>query len=315
MNAPTSTRRGSARAPWCDMLAPGSRIWTGRTRTMTRPTRVPADDPAGTVGQMADGRLVYTRADLATRFGLGSSTLQRWYRDRDHNGHPAAVATIGRSLAWDAQAWQAWYEQMRGTDDLVSLDGIAARHGFSRATAARLWDERADNAHPAWAKRVGHTLYWRAGEYDTWYAAYRAAQAPSVEPGGDPQERITLADAARMLGMQPSSITQYPNRPPIGWPEPVEVEQLPSGRLRRWYTRAQIRRYAEDRRVGGGRPPGPAVARRWPYDGDARLDVARQALHDTPAEQHSGLAARLAADHGGTAGTWANILTIARRHR
>jgi predicted DNA-binding transcriptional regulator AlpA len=266
------------------------------------------------LGQIVDGRRVYTRAELAAVHGLGRSTLERWYRDRAETGHPEAVATLGRALVWDAQAWQAWYDRIRETDDLVSLDDIAAQHGFSRATAARLWDQRAHNGHPAWAKRVGRVLYWRAGEYDTWYETYRAAQAPSVDRGGDPQERITLAEAARMLGMLPSSITQYPTRPPVGWPEPVEVEQLPSGRLRRWYTRAQIQRYVDERRVGGGRPPGAQVQRRFPYDGDARLDVARQALQASSPGQQSGLAARLAAEHGGTPGTWANIVTVARRH-
>lgn len=280
-------------------------------------TRSPGDGqtPTGTgTGQLVDGRRVYTRSELTALHGLGRSTLERWYRDRAETGHPEAVATIGRALVWDAEAWQAWYDRTRETDDLVSLDDIAARHGFSRATAARLWDQRATNGHPAWAKRAGRVLYWRASEYDSWYADYRRASGPKVRRGGDPDERVTLAGAARILGMDPTSITMYPQRPPQGWPEPVEVEQLPSGRLRRWYTRAQIQRYADERRVGGGRPAGPRVQRRFPYDGDARLDVARRALQVTPPDQQSGLAARLAAEHGGTPGTWANILTVARRH-
>lgn len=265
-------------------------------------------------GQIVDGRRVYARSELAALHGLGRSTLERWYRDRAETGHPEAVATLGRALVWDAEAWQAWYDRIRETDDLVSLDDIAARHRFSRATAARLWDQRADNGHPAWAKRVGRVLYWRAAEYDAWYADYRRARGPQVRGGGDPDERVTLAQAARILGMDPTSITMYPKRPPEGWPEPVEVEQLPSGRLRRWYTRGQILRYARERRVGGGRPSGPRVERRFPYDGDARLDIARRALRGTASGEQAGLAARLAAENGGTAGTWATILTVARQH-
>lgn len=71
---------------------------------------------------------------------------------------------------------------------------------------------------------------------------------------------------------------------------------------------------ARERRVGGGRPSGPRVERRFPYDGDARLDIARQALQATASGEQAGMAARLAAESGGTAGTWANILTVARQH-
>ena len=277
------------------------------------PTPTAAQRP-GPAGDKLNGRRVYTRADLMNRRGLGRATLERWYRDRADTGHPEPVATIGPALVWDAEAWDTWYAAMQDTDGLLDLDAIAARHRISRATAVRLWQDRDRNAHPTWVKRVGRTLFWRASDYDTWYGAYRSGLARPVAGSGRPGERVTLAEAARILGMAPTSITRYPRRPPQGWPEPVETEQLPSGRLRRWYARTDIERYARTLRTGGGHPPGPPAGRRWPYEGDPRLDVARQALHATPPAQHAGLAAQLAARHGGTPGTWSHILTAARQH-
>jgi hypothetical protein len=126
-----------------------------------------------------------------------------------------------------------------------------------------------------------------------------------------------------VLGKEPTSITMYPKRPPVGWPAPVEEETLPSGRTRRRYRRADIWAYADRHRPGahpgGGRPTGTSSkkagpARRWPYDGDPRIDIARTALRETSPEEVPRLAARLAAEHGDTPGTWAHILTAARQH-
>jgi hypothetical protein len=134
-------------------------------------------------------------------------------------------------------------------------------------------------------------------------------------------DELTAAELGRVLGLAPNSITVYVKRPPVGWPEPVIDEVLPgSGRHRRRYLRRQAWEYAEQhlgqrRHSGGGRPAGSTNgARRYPYDGDPRLDIARAALADTPTEDQGVLPTQLAGQHGSTPGTWAGILSSARQN-
>lgn len=64
---------------------------------------------------------------------------------------------------------------------------------------------------------------------------------------------------------------------------------------------------------GGHKPVGSKKgARAYPYQGDPRLQQARDALAETPEARRSELPRRLAEEHGGTPGTWSHILTTAR---
>ncbi|MEU5877373.1 hypothetical protein [Spirillospora sp. NPDC047279] len=189
-----------------------------------------------------DGRRVYTRADLMETHGVGRSTLEKWYRERSANGHPEPAGTVGGQLAWDADAWDRWHTA-RATPaapppGLVTRDDLTARHGISRHTLKKLWSERADNGHPAPAHQSGRTLYWNESEWLTWYEAHGSA-APEVSP----DDLVTLAEAARILGLAQSSATVYAKRPPAGWPQPAEEEPLGGGRVRRLYRRRDIETY------------------------------------------------------------------------
>jgi predicted DNA-binding transcriptional regulator AlpA len=190
---------------------------------------------------MDAGRLV-TRAELMEEYGLGRSTLEKWYRERAANGHPAAVGTVGRELAWNAGEWRAWYDS-RGArpQDEATRDELAGRHGLSRHMMKKLWSERATNGHPEPVRRSGKALYWSAREWDAWYAALQDDTAPQDD------ELITLAEAGRLLGLAPSSVTVYAGRPPAGWPEPVAEQPLGGGRVRRLYRRSDITAYAASR--------------------------------------------------------------------
>ncbi|MFB4306084.1 hypothetical protein [Actinomadura sp. GTD37] len=189
-----------------------------------------------------DGRRVYTRADLMAEHGIGRSTLEKWYRERASNGHPEPAGTVGSQLVWDAGAWDAWYAA-RGSravpPGLVTRDELAARHGVSRHRLKQLWADRAANGHPGVAHREGKALYW---DEDAWTAWYRALEERPPEEG--PDDLVTLADAARILGLAQTSVTVYPRRPPAGWPEPARVEPLGGGRVRRLYRRRDILAYA-----------------------------------------------------------------------
>ncbi|MFI0353826.1 hypothetical protein [Actinomadura sp. 9N407] len=201
-----------------------------------------------------DGRRAYTRADLMDAYGLGLSTLEKWFRERARNGHPEPAGTVGSQLAWDAEAWDRWYAARRTAPGvppgLATRDELAAEHGLTRHAMKTLWAERAGNGHPEVAHRAGKSLYWDRAEWAAWYAAYEKDQGSAREGEGDPEELITLADAARVLGLAQTSVTVYPKRPPAGWPEPARTEPLGGGRVRRLYRRGDILDYARLRTEG-----------------------------------------------------------------
>ncbi|MBW8487542.1 hypothetical protein [Actinomadura parmotrematis] len=188
-----------------------------------------------------DGRRVYTRAELMEAHGLGRSTLEKWYRERAANGHPEAAGTVGSQLVWDAAEWDGWHAG-RGAADvppgLASRDDLAARHGVGRHRLKALWADRASNGHPEPARRHGRALYWDEVAWLTWYEALPA-------PEEAPDDLVTLAEAARILGLAQSSVTVYVKRPPAGWPEPALEEPLGGGRVRRFYRRADVLKYKD----------------------------------------------------------------------
>ncbi|MFD0901452.1 hypothetical protein [Actinomadura sediminis] len=188
------------------------------------------------------GRRVRTRNEIMDVHGLGRSTLEKWYRERASNGHPEPVGKVGSQLAWDADAWDRWYatrEAPAVPPGLVARDDLAARHGLSRHRLKQLWADRASNGHPEPAHRSGKAMYWDEAEWTAWYAAL--AERPPAE---SPDDLVTLAEAARILGLAPSSVTVYAKRPPAGWPEPARVESLGGGRVRRLYRRRDVESYA-----------------------------------------------------------------------
>ncbi|WP_246053319.1 helix-turn-helix transcriptional regulator [Actinocorallia herbida] len=188
-----------------------------------------------------------TRADLMARYGVGRSTLEKWFRERAENGHPEPDGAGGRTLTWDADAWHAWYTAREASpaapEGLLSREGLAARHGLSKHALKELWAARETNGHPQPALVKGKALYW---DGDAWAAWYRALP---TGPEPDPDALVTLAEAGRLLGLSPGSVTVYASRPPKGWPAPVEEVALGGGRVRRLYRRDDVLSYrrAQDR--------------------------------------------------------------------
>lgn len=181
-----------------------------------------------------------TRAELMARYGLGRSTLEKWFRERASGGHPEPDGRRGQQLTWDADAWHAWYasrtEAAPVPSGLATRDQLAEAHGLSRHALKELWAARASNGHPEPAHRHGKALYWDAEEWAAWYR-----DLPSRAPE---KELVTLAEAGRLLGLAPGTVTVYASRPPKGWPEPVEEVPLGGGRVRRLYQRSDVMAYA-----------------------------------------------------------------------
>ncbi|MEO3785420.1 hypothetical protein ABGB12_18980 [Actinocorallia sp. B10E7] len=184
-----------------------------------------------------------TRADLMARYDLGRSTLEKWFRERASNGHPEPDGRCGQQLTWDADEWSAWYASREtaspAPSGLATRDQLAEAHGLSKHALKDLWAARASNGHPEPAHRHGKALYWDAEEWASWYQGFSRARDRAPE-----KELVTLAEAGRLLGLAPSTVTVYASRPPKGWPEPVEEVPLGGGRTRRLYRRADILAYA-----------------------------------------------------------------------
>jgi len=258
-----------------------------------------------------------THRDLAAEHGVPVKTLKNWWLNRAETGHPASRGKVGQSLAWNAEEWAHWYRDYTTvtTDDL-SRDELAERSGVPAGTLATLWQERKSNGHPPALRKAGRLLRWHGPTWLAWYEEQvRSDQPRPPDRSGDPDDLITLAEAARVMGMNPTSITMYPQRPPKGWPPPRYCEDHAGGTPRRRYLRRDIWEYDRIRRRGynGGRPEGAlADGRAHKFEGDPRLDIARAALRDHPAATGLTLASRLAHAHGGAPGTWTQILTVAR---
>jgi len=190
-----------------------------------------------------DGRRVQTRSELMETYDLGRSTLEKWFRERSQNGHPEPAGTIGNQLAWDAEEWARWYKTRDATPPaLATRDDLMAKHNLSRHTLKKLWAERETNGHPPVAHQSGKSLYWNESDWTAWYKTHTQAT-----PTESPDDLVTLAEAARILGLAQSSATVYAKRPPAGWPEPAEEVPLAGGRVRRLYRRSDIDAYANRR--------------------------------------------------------------------
>ncbi|MCD0450537.1 hypothetical protein LO762_15255 [Actinocorallia sp. API 0066] len=199
-----------------------------------------------------------TRADLMARYGLGRSTLEKWFRERAANGHPEPDGSLGNRLTWDADVWHAWYTAREAApavpEGLLSRDGLAGRHGLSRHALKELWADREANGHPEPALVQGKALYWDAQEWASWHSALLLSSAASGKGTASDADLITLAEAGRLLGLASGSVTVYASRPPKGWPSPVTEEPLRGGRTRRLYRRGDVLAYRDaKRRDPGGR--------------------------------------------------------------
>jgi predicted DNA-binding transcriptional regulator AlpA len=133
---------------------------------------------------MHDGRPVIDRAELVRRLGLGRSTAEAWYRDRERNGHPAPVLTVGRRLFFDEADLLARAHRRVEPGDRIARDGrtlvnrveVGRLTGLSQPALHALYARRATSGHPEPAYRDGRRLYFDEAEVVAWDQARRAAK-------------------------------------------------------------------------------------------------------------------------------------------
>ncbi|MDA5279874.1 hypothetical protein [Streptomyces sp. Isolate_45] len=197
----------------------------------------------------------------------------------------------------------------------ATREDLITHSGYSRATLAKLWSAREDNNHPM-ARAIDGVMHWDLELWAQWFERHQADRKKSdaearVDRTGDPDEELAPAAQARLLGIDPSRITQYGKNPPPGWPAPVRVEELPT-RVREYRTRRQLWGFVDANAAfgtAGGRPSGPA-AEKGP---DPRIQLAVEALTADPDRRPGEVAADLARRHGQSIDTWKRVVTEARR--
>jgi predicted DNA-binding transcriptional regulator AlpA len=214
---------------------------------------------------MHNGRPVIDRGELVRRLGIGQSTAEAWYRDRDRNGHPAPVLAVGRRLFFDEAELLAWARQHAHPADRITREGrtLVARAevgrltGLSQPALHALYAQRATSGHPEPAYRAGRRLYFDEAEVLAWDQARRVgkqAGLTEVDRRGDPEELVDRHEAARLLGYSsPKVIDSYRARNLGYFPDPDAIAPL------RW-RRASLWAFA-DRRSRPGRAGHPRAAR------------------------------------------------------
>lgn len=203
-----------------------------------------------------------------------------------------------------------------------SRAGLRKVHGISEPTLQNLWSDRENNGHPP-AKTVDGVMHWDGDEWAKWHhelqrqrAAANTTNPPKLD--GDPEEMVGPAEAAKVCGFADSAtISHYVKNPPEGWPAPDDWDKLPTRDRPKW-KRWRLWQYLADRK-GRGHAGGRTAGRKglaYPYEGDERLTLARQAIAANPGAKNAELIPQLQSQTEKTYSrpTWNLILKSAREH-
>jgi|GEM_PF-2181184 len=196
--------------------------------------------------------------------------------------------------------------------------GIAAHTGASAATVERWYRHRAEIGFPDKADTDGDGRdWWWRHDIETFHAAHLAARAATftrVDRRGAPDDLLTAPGAAKVLGH-----ADHRSLPEALLEHPDQVEELPSGRLRRRWYRRTVWAYADSRaqRHSTGRPTGTGTGPRQPhpYADDPRLAAALGLLAeaDSAGLGAAGLGAELARRLGVAERTGQRLIGAARQ--
>jgi hypothetical protein len=158
---------------------------------------------------------------------------------------------------------------------VISRADMAAR-GVPSGTVSGWYRERARTGHPEKAGRIGRTDYWYDDEWTAWHEAYQRGKIESlteVDRGGDPDDLVDAAEAARMMRYSSRDVI-HANRRLGYFPEPDAFGSTSKGRRAPLWKRSTVWAAADARPgMGGGHRPGTpgAPAKPHPYAGDERL--------------------------------------------
>jgi hypothetical protein len=138
---------------------------------------------------------------------------------------------------------------------VVDRAGVAELTGAALITVDSWYARRAQTGFPERAD----DRWWYTDEVTDWWHAHQASKRDKLTPvdrSGDPDELITVPEAARVLGyLDRRSLSNSS----VWTPLLAHVDDeglLPSGRVRRRWRRDTVWRIADARRGAAGRPRG-----------------------------------------------------------
>lgn len=190
----------------------------------------------------------------------------------------------------------------RTIDARAALDraGVAAHLGVAYSTVNHWHRHRTRFHFPDGFTDNGAEWFWLDDieRFHTAHLAAKRAELTKVDRRGNPDELVGSGTAAKILGYG-----SYRNLPHTLRDHPDRTEELPDGRLRRYWYRHTIWAIAEARtgRQSTGRTPGTTGPRKpHPYADDPRLPAAVALITQARAANQSlrGLGAELAQQLG-----------------
>ncbi|MFE2167911.1 hypothetical protein ACFXB3_23060 [Streptomyces sp. NPDC059447] len=109
-----------------------------------------------------------TRTELADTHGIPAKTLERWWSDRENNGHPPAERQ-GRTLTWDSAEWEAWHRHRQdtvGPAEFAKILGHKDNSWVTKAAAAPPpgfpepveWGDTVNRRRPKWRRTDAQTF-------------------------------------------------------------------------------------------------------------------------------------------------------------
>jgi hypothetical protein len=174
----------------------------------------------------------------------------------------------------------------RSIDGRAALDraGVAEHTGASRSTVNHWHRNRDRFGFPEAFTHDGGEWFW-LDDITAFHIAHLAAKKAvltEIDRSGGPNDRVTSGGAAAILGY-----ASHRNLPDELLDHPDFVEELPSGRIRRYWYRRTVWAHADARtgRQSTGRTPGTTNSTRkpHPYADDPRLQAAAELLAEARA--------------------------------
>jgi hypothetical protein len=195
----------------------------------------------------------------------------------------------------------------------VDRRGVVARLRVAYTTVNHWHRFRTRFGFPAGFTHDGGEWFW-LDDIDAFHAAHLAAkraELTTVDRTGHPDDLVGSGAAARILGY-----ASYRNLPDTLYDEPDDTEELPDGRIRRYWYRRTVWAVADARtgRQSTGRTPGTTGPRKpHPYADDPRLQAAVDLLAeaDRSGWDRRGLGVELARRLGIAERTAQRLLTAA----
>lgn len=209
---------------------------------------------------------------------------------------------------------------------LISRAGIAERTGASQVTAktwyAKRLEQPEETRHPEKGPRIDRVDYYDLEEFDRFYAWHQESKKQAVLPTapelyeGDVEDEISINQAAEYFHFAGASvIRKYLADNPGYFPDPIGTVEGPTGRPIKAFRRGDLQDFDKKRNGDNtgvsGSPGGPRPGGTTP-EVQERIDTAAAYLKEI-GRYRTGIAAELAARHGGSEAAWQRAVRQARQ--